>query len=131
MKIGLDIHGVLDKHLFLKELAALLVSNGHEVHIITGAMWENKSNVELEQLGIMRGIHYTHFFSIADTLLSGGAEVEWKDDVNPVFDEYLWNKIKGDYCKNHNIDFHLDDSDIYGKYFSTPYAHLHDNKKGS
>jgi len=37
MKVGLDIHGVVDvRPEFFSELSKLLVSNGHEVHIITG-----------------------------------------------------------------------------------------------
>ena len=39
-------------------------------------------------------------------------------------DDYLWNKAKGDYCRNENVGLHIDDSAIYGKYFTTPYAHF-------
>ena len=36
MKIGLDIHGVLDKNSFFKTMAMLMLREGHEIHIITG-----------------------------------------------------------------------------------------------
>jgi 8-oxo-dGTP diphosphatase len=37
-------------------------------------------------------------------------------------DNKVWNRAKAEYCKKNGIQLHIDDSDVYGKYFETPYA---------
>ena len=37
------------------------------------------------------------------------------------FDSELWDSIKGKYCKDNNIDLHIDDTEVYSKYFTTPF----------
>ena len=44
MKIGVDIHGVLDDNKFFKRMTKLFVANGDEVHIITGKEWKKIKN---------------------------------------------------------------------------------------
>ena len=65
MKIGIDIHGVLDTNTFSAEMAKLFVAAGHEVHIITGAQFSERVKAKFSEMGIEEGVHYTHFFSIA------------------------------------------------------------------
>ena len=36
---------------------------------------------------------------------------------HPYFDIELWNKTKGEFCKNEKIDIHFDDTEEYEKYF--------------
>ena len=121
MKIGIDFHGVLNSDPFFKEMGRLFVEAGHEVHIITGARWTAKTRIDFLNIGIIKGIHYTHFISISDLLIDRGEKVHWQDADNPWFDEKIWNKEKAKYCKENNITIHFDDSKEYGKYFSTPY----------
>lgn len=62
-KIGLDFHGVLDKHTdFFSELTKLLVANFWQVHIITGAKITADFIARLDAFGT----DYTHLFSIVD-----------------------------------------------------------------
>jgi len=118
IKIGLDIHGVVDSNIdFFKVLSKLLVDNGHEVHIITGAKIEK----ELPFLKKNK-ISYTHLFSITDCHVEKGTKIMWDEKNDPHLDTYLWDKAKAEYCKKHNIDIHFDDSDIYNYFFKTPYA---------
>lgn len=124
MKLGMDFHGVLNKHPITIEICKAMVSAGHEVHIITGGMWETVSKQEFEELGLVRGVHYTHYFSVADSLIENNKAVTWKDEKNPYFSDEDWNHIKGMYCLHYKIDLHIDDSEVYGKLFNTPYAHL-------
>jgi len=32
-------------------------------------------------------------------------------------DDDIWNKTKAKYCEVMKLDLHIDDSDVYGKYF--------------
>lgn len=118
---GFDIHGVLTSNssYFRKELNSLL-RGGNNVHIITGSPYE-KAIEELTYSGFKKGIHYTHFFSILDYHKSIGTHITYIDG-KPFIDDELWNSCKAQYCKEHNIDLHVDDSDVYGDYFSTPYS---------
>lgn len=134
-KVGLDIHGVIDAMPeFFSFLSESIIKNGGEVHIITGGEWTQKLENELRSYNI----HWTHKFSVYDFLLNSGAdnlgEIEFPDGTKQVkFDDVLWDRTKGDYCKDNNINLHLDDTLIYNNYFSTPFARLwgHSNKPKS
>lgn len=122
MKIGFDIHGVLDKHPIFAELTKLLVANGHEVHILTGKRVKDGALKEAEDVGA----YHTHFFSIADYYDEKG-QILWNDENGrPHMDSYLWDKTKAEYCKRNQIDLHFDDSPVYGQYFKdeTVYARI-------
>ena len=117
MKIGLDVHGVIDKAPeFFGVITNLLKDNGHEVHIITGVTREDYA-----RYGLSDGVVCTHFYSITDDLKNQGKP--WKDDIHgrPLFNEYDWNTAKATYCKDNKIDIMLDDTVRYGKHFSTPF----------
>lgn len=52
MRIGLDIHGVIDTFPdYFRELSYQAVTGGHEVHIITGQEWE-KAYETVKEYGI-------------------------------------------------------------------------------
>ncbi len=121
MKIGLDIHGVCDTSPeFFKVLTKLFVDAGHEVHILTGRRVSDGAIKEIEDLNIS----YTHFFSIADYHESSGTKMSNDNNGNPWMDDETWDRTKGDYCKRNNIDFCLDDTERYGRYFETPFAFI-------
>jgi 8-oxo-dGTP diphosphatase len=119
IKIGIDVHGVADlnPHLF-SELSRILVDNGHEVHILTGA--ERTDELEHE-IRCVLGLSFTHFFSTTSYHKNAGTEITYIDG-NPYMDNKIWNRAKAEYCRKHDIQLHIDDSDVYGKYFKTPYA---------
>ena len=117
-KLGLDLHGVVDaRPEFFKALAQMFIDNGHEVHLITGAVLKDELS-KIKELGIP----YTHFFSITDHHMSMGTNITWDEKGEPHLDTYLWDKTKAEYCKKHDIDLHIDDSDIYSYFFKTPYS---------
>jgi hypothetical protein len=123
MKIGLDIHGVIDTNpKFFAEFSKAIISSGGEVHVITGP---KRSAVEADLK--TWGISYTHFFSIVDSVDEDA--VRWEDKDNPWVDSEIWDRRKARYCKEHGIDLHIDDSDEYGKYFKTPYARFFSKDK--
>lgn len=119
IKIGIDVHGVADRcpH-FFSQLSRILVENGHEVHILTGA--EHTKELEHEIRNVLR-LSFTHFFSTTTHHKRIGTEITYIDG-NPYMDNKTWNMAKAEYCREHGIELHIDDSDVYGKYFKTPYA---------
>jgi len=121
MKVGIDIHGIItEAPEFFSLMSKLLIEAGHEVYIITGASITKKITNKLEK----HNISYTKLLSITDYLLSKEVDVRYEDADNPWFADEVWNEAKSILCRNHDIDFHMDDSDVYGDYFTTPYAML-------
>lgn len=119
IKLGIDVHGVADTapHLF-SELSRMLVENGHEVHILTGA--EQTEALEHELRHVLK-LSWTHFFSTTTHHKNTGTQITYIEG-NPYMDNKIWNRAKAEYCKKHGVQLHIDDSDVYGKYFQTPYA---------
>jgi len=119
MKLGLDIHGVINKNpKFFSLLSHLAVSKGYEVHILTGVMLSDKKIEELKAYGVV----WTHIFSIADHHKDIGTAMTFADSENPWIDGKTWDMTKAIYCKENNISFHIDDTERYGEYFETPFA---------
>lgn len=136
MKLGLDLHGVISDHPeYFKSLMYALRCQSWEIHIITGGS-EERAEAELKALGILRGHDYTHLFSVLDFHIKKGTRITGWHPVllNPEFPEKEWDRTKADYCRDHNIGLHLDDSLIYEQDFTTPFARVWTNtntpKKG-
>lgn len=126
VKIGIDLHGVLDtKPEFFRKLARFVVAAGGEVHIITGAHLNFNFHKALDAAGIVKDVHYTHTFSIADHHVSMGTFVTHDSHGDPHMPHADWNTTKANYCSRVGIDLHFDDSDIYHHYFTTPYARFY------
>lgn len=126
-KLGLDIHGVVDKMPeFFSFLSESILKNGGEVHIITGSSIE-RAIVELKEYKVP----YTTIFSIQDYHKQMGTPTTVKHPkwgFEMISDE-LWDKTKSDYCLKENIDLHIDDTLNYGKLFKTPFCKFWHNKR--
>jgi hypothetical protein len=96
----------------------------YQVHIITGS---RITEYLLERL-MGYDIYYTHLFSISDYHHDLGTPMTGYEDHQPHIDPEIWNRTKAEYCAKHKISLHVDDSPIYGQYFTTPYA-LYKGKK--
>ena len=120
-KLGLDIHGVIDKDpdMFVG-IAKLVRASGHEVHIITGV---SKQHVVWDQLKSYNDGEkwWDYIFSVEDWLLENNIPKTKDENMNWHFDDRSWNIAKGLYCRIKQISLHIDDSEIYGKYFTTSY----------
>jgi len=123
-KLGLDWHGVIDKYpKIFKMLSRLILLSGGEVHIITGHSWDNKFKRKLKKIWGTSDWNYK--FSITDYLTDKGLPFEIGADSGKYFELSKWNSAKAIYCKKHNIDLMIDDSEEYGKHFKNiPYLLL-------
>lgn len=132
LKIGIDIHGVIDTYpSAFRELIVAVRAVGGEVHILTGQKW----CLELEDMFCDMLYHdtcwFTHFFSIVQKLEDDGEVIEWRDGL-PYADAEKWNRAKRDYCEEHGIHFMIDDSPVYKETFhdiDTIYLHLINNNR--
>lgn len=117
-KVGLDIHGVCDKNpSFFSKLSLSTVRGNGEVHVITGAHITDELKIKLHGFGIV----WTHLFSIADYHKKIGTKIWYNEKGTPCMDDVTWDKTKGDYCAKNSIDMHVDDTERYGLYFTTPF----------
>jgi len=119
-KLGIDIHGVIDTRPgMFSTLTHEIKKKGHEIHILTGG----KVTPDIIESLKSYDITYDHLFSILDHHEEEQIEDIWQDSRNNWWlKDEVWNKTKGIYCKENNIDFHIDDTVIYEKYFETPFA---------
>lgn len=116
IKIGLDLHGVIDKdpH-FFSNLSIKMMNEDNEVYVITGQENTEKLHKELKNYGIK----FTKVLSITSYNKKIGIPVRYLngDPTQPMMDESVWNATKSVLCFINKIDIMIDDSLIYGKYF--------------
>jgi hypothetical protein len=106
-------------------LTELLILAGHEVYVITGSEDTPLFRKKLKDLKIQ----YTEVFSITSYHKFIGTKIKLDKKGNPWMSRKIWDKTKAWYCKKKKINLHIDDSEIYGKYFTTPYLLFTRGKK--
>ena len=122
IKLGLDLHGVLDAApKFFSLLAKQMREEGHEVHIITGREDTEELWYELCECGIA-GVHHKYYDSILSITTYQkklGTPVCYLDDdpTQPMMDPKAWNPTKATLCATAGIDIMIDDSTLYEPYF--------------
>lgn len=119
-KIGIDFHGVITAlpqnfAVFCHEIRQKNI----EVYIISGG-----PKKDVQKYLKSYGIEYDHIWAIIDYCTNIGVSTFYDDGTFQVPTE-IWDKAKASYCAEQNIKFHIDDSNIYGKYFVTPYCKYH------
>jgi len=121
IKVGLDLHGVVDKrpgHFIA--LANSVRRGGGEVHVITGQ--SHDTVLERELLSYNGGIKWWDaIFSITDQLLATSVPYTIDEIGGKIFPGADWDAAKAKYCEKEGMTFHVDDSGVFGKYFKTPY----------
>ena len=117
LRIGIDFHGVIsEKPAYFREFSAAAYARGHTIYVISGGPY----SVEKSMLD-MWGIKYTEIFSMLDYFARRG-QVEYFANGNFKVPDCLWNEIKGIYCRDNEIDIHIDDTVAYSKNFFTPFC---------
>lgn len=117
IKIGLDYHGVINMHPeYFSAFAQEALARGAEIHIITGG-----SEQEIASNLKNWNIPYSKIFSIPDYYKAKGKVIYFSDGAYKIPDD-LWDKAKAEYCNLEGINMHIDDSQEYIKWFTTPYC---------
>ena len=123
-KIGIDFHGVINTDPnFFKDLACVFLQNNISIHIISGG----PSDYISEYLQKYH-IPYSQIWCIYDYYDNKGL-ITTHEDGSFYMDDELWNKAKADYCRQNEICVQIDDSSVYGTYFTTPYCQYHSSDK--
>jgi len=118
-KLGLDYHGVISANpVVFSNLSNILIESGQEVHIITGRRITINFKKTLWDLGIHPKVL---LWSISDHHWELKTPMTGYLEDQPVIHSDIWNATKGQYCFEKKINLHLDDSEVYGHYFKTPY----------
>ncbi len=125
MKVGFDIHGVLDTFGPFQDLARKMIEDdSFDVYIISGLARAEAD----EQIGHVIDLDRIKYFSIADYLESRpDIDVKWINGL-PWADETAWNNAKADFCRDEGIDILFDDSQVYAETFNniaTIYCQIH------
>ena len=124
LKIGLDFHGVINSHpSYFKDFTEAAISRGHKIYIITGGPAQ-KIACFLSGWGQC----YHEIFAILDYYSAQG-KVNFLPDGSFHIDDKLWNTAKAKFCQKYGIDIHIDDSEIYGRSFSTPYCRFDEKNR--
>ncbi len=112
VKIGLDIHGVIDHFPnFFSEMTEKLAYNA-EIHIITG----QEAEKVISKLEIFN-ITYHKLFSIVDYHREAKDTEMWQDSNKTWWmNEKEWLASKGMYIAKEHIDIHFDDTLEYAQY---------------
>ena len=116
-KISIDFHGVINTAPdFFAALMRILQENGVKVYVVSGG-----PNAYIQEYLAEHLIPYDELWCIFD-YFNAREKVKVAADGSFHIDDELWNKAKGDFCAREQIGVHIDDSTIYGKYFTTPYV---------
>ena len=119
MKVGIDVHGVIDK--FPKQFSLLtnywVHTCGHEVHILTGSPWD-------KAIGKLNNIAYTHHLSIVDHHASIATPMELRSN-GWWMSEVAWNRTKGDYATKVGLSIHFEDTLAYAPWFPSSCMFIH------
>jgi hypothetical protein len=134
MRIGIDIHGVLDHHpeKFIKLAYSIHdafrnrsgfgedISDQYCVHVLTGPT-RKKAEKELFVLAdrYNKGVRFwDEIHSIVDYVIENNIPHHHTEDGHVWTDkEEDWDRVKGELASKLNLDLHYDDSEAYRKYF--------------
>jgi hypothetical protein len=119
MRIGLDLHGVIDRfpHEFALITRRWVDICGHEVHIVTGEGWATAERQ-------MDGFRYTHRFSIVDHHRAIGTKMELKES-GWWMPQDEWDRTKGDYAQRVGLSVHFEDTLRYAPWFPPSCTFIH------
>jgi len=125
IKMGIDIRQMgAVKESFFSELSRLLVKSGHEVHLLI----EEEFTPALEKyLRDDLRLSWTHLFSVPTYQKARGVNITYIQGF-PYMDEEIWNRTKAEYCREQNLDLHIDHSDVYARHFTTAYARFYERR---
>lgn len=129
MRLGLDIHGVLDDNPeeFIK-IADDFKEMGGDVYIITGSSHDEDLDEYLLKLSGGRKF-WDVLISVQDELAKKHEPAGINEHGRPYWPDEVWDRFKGDFCRENMINLHFDDTERYLQYFTTPVIHYYPHIK--
>lgn len=117
VKIGVDYHGVITADpVFFASFNREAMVSGCRIHILSGG---HKDDISAYLQA--HDIPYSLIWSMVDYFDKKNMVQYFEDGSFKVNDKF-WNQAKARYCEENAVDFHIDDSILYGGYFSTPFC---------
>lgn len=117
VKIGVDYHGVITANPdFFKVFNQKALDKGCKIYILSGGAGQ-----DIKEYLHLHGIVYSVVWSMLDYFERKNMVLHLSDGSFQVKDS-LWNEAKAKYCRENGIDFHIDDSALYGENFETPFC---------
>jgi len=116
MKLGIDLHGVIDSNPDLfKNLLTLMSLQNKEVYVVSGPP-KVDIIIELNNLGFERELHYKDVYSIVDFLKESGVEM-WLKNYRWWCNKKDWQESKAKICNSLSLEYMIDDKEMYRKAF--------------
>ena len=114
MKIGVDVHGTIDR---CPDLFRFLIrqwrKDGHTVVIVSGPP-KDGILLDLASMNYQSGREYDEIVSVVDFLKDNGALMHYNETTGSWWtDEDKWVSSKGLICDYNNIDVLIDDTEYY------------------
>lgn len=117
VRIGVDYHGVITAApKFFQKFNRIAMAKGCSVYVLSGGYRR-----DIEAYLSAHKIPYSHIWAMVD-YFSEKKLIAFLEDGSFRVDDKLWNQAKAQYCMENHIDFHIDDSHLYGRHFSTPFC---------
>lgn len=117
IRIGVDYHGVItEAPEFFRKFNRAAISKGFNVYVLSGGYRR-----DIEAYLRVHKIPYSHIWAMVD-YFSEKKLINFLDDGSFRVDDDLWNQAKARYCLENHIDIHIDDSNLYGQHFATPFC---------
>ena len=123
IKIGIDYHGVITANPdFFRKFNRLAMERGCKIYVLSGG-----SGADIKKFLQSHEIAYSVVWSMLDYFANQNM-VSYLPDGSFQVQDALWNEAKAKYCLENGIDFHIDDSALYGQTFETPFC-LYDERQ--
>jgi hypothetical protein len=114
MKLGIDLHGVIDSNpeLFKRALSTIALTGEVEIFIVSGPP-KSEIITELDKLGFEEGLHYDEVYSVVDFLKESGVEM-WQDGNGRWWtNDKDWCASKARICDKLHLYAMIDDKEMY------------------
>jgi len=120
IRIGVDLHGVIDDNVDLFKIISAMLLFGDignvKIYVISGPP-KNEVLEELNKLRIYQGVHYTDVYTIVDFLKEQDVKM-WLDYKNTWWaSDKDWWGAKAKISEQLDIDLMIDNTKNYKKYF--------------
>ena len=121
MRLGLDIHGVIDKYPEkMIKLAQDTLKRDGRVYLLTGIDGETarQEMINLMSKHMITKPFWNQIYSIVDFIKQKNIPHHFDKNGNLwTLREREWNSVKGKIAVELALDLHIDDSEKYGEYF--------------